>query len=347
MHTAALRRSTFLLVAATMACGDAAPPAITVGPVGYTQDQLLGLSNARRNDLIRLTAFALAVSDSTTDALGAPLVDEWAADRLVGILAADLTLEKNNVGDDVLEARYLTDPEWELTVRHILFFSERWRSVEHRTAASEKATRAMALLQSGADFAETAAAFSEEPGAEGRQGLLVPGREGAWVPEFWAAALALQPGDISPVTETQYGYHILRLDDRTVVPFSEGRSVMFREIADRIEDPSAVLSAWLEAQGVGDELARRTAAIAEATRRGLSVPAGERAELARAWDDQTYQWGNQLGFRYGATSAAVASAALAALADPAQNAGLARTALATHDALLRRPYEITIAASGG
>ena len=34
--------------------------------------------------------------------------------------------------DEVLEAQYLTDPQWELVVRHILFFSERWRTADHR-----------------------------------------------------------------------------------------------------------------------------------------------------------------------------------------------------------------------
>jgi PPIC-type peptidyl-prolyl cis-trans isomerase-like protein len=336
-----------LVALVALSCGEAAPPAITVGPVAYTQDQLLGLSDARKADLVRLTAFALAVSDSTTDVLGASLVDRWAEDRLFDILAADLTLEKNGVGDDVLEAQYLTDPEWELTVRHILFFSERWRSSEHRAEAAAKAARAMELLRGGADFAETAATLSEEPGAEGRQGLLEPGREGSWVPEFWAAALALQPGDISPVTETQYGYHILRLDDRLIVPFVEGRSVIARDIADRIEDPAAVLSAWLEGTGAADEESRRAAVLVESGARGLSVPDGERAELARAWDNQTYQWANQLGLSYGLTSEGVGAAALAALANPAQNAGLARSALAEHDALLRDRYEITMAEGSG
>jgi PPIC-type peptidyl-prolyl cis-trans isomerase-like protein len=341
------RPSTAVLVAlAALSCGEAAPPAITVGPVSYTEDQLLGLSDARKADLVRLTAFALAVSDSTTDALGGPLVERWAEDRLFDILAADLTLEKNGVGDDVLEAQYLTDPEWELTVRHILFFSERWRSSEHRAEAATKAARAMELLREGADFSGTAAALSEEPGAEGRQGLLEPGREGSWVPEFWAAALGLQPGDISPVTETQYGYHILRLDDRQIVPFVEGRSVIAREIADRIEDPTAVLSDWLAGTGAADEESRRAAVLAESGARGLSVPDGERAELARAWDDHTYQWANQLGLRYGLTADGVGEAALAALADPAQNAGLARTALTEHDSMLRDRYEITMAEGG-
>ena len=122
----------------------------------------------------------------------------------------------------------------------------------------------MELLRNGADFAETAAQLSEEPGAEGREGLLEPGRDGSWVPEFWAAALALQSGDISPVTETQYGFHILRLDDRQIVPFQEGRSVIARDVADRIEDPDAVLTAWLDGNAGGEEQARRSEAIEEA-----------------------------------------------------------------------------------
>jgi len=336
------------LITATLvvACGEPPAPAITVGPLSFTENQLLGLSEARRTSLAQLSAFGLSVADSSTDALGAPLVSEWTEDRLIEILAAELTLEKNGVGDDVLEARYLTDPEWELTVRHILFFSERWRSAEHRGEAAAKAARAMESLRAGADFAETAARLSEEPGAEGRQGLLTPGRQGAWVPEFWASALALEPGQISAVTETQYGYHILRLADRTVVPFSEGRTVMARDVADRIEDPTSVLDAWLTEAAGTDPPARRSAAVAEAQRRGLIVPDGERAELARAWDDVTYQWASALGFRYGLPADAVAEAALAALANPSQNAGIARNALAEHDELLRRRFQITIAALG-
>ncbi len=218
-----MRKVTLFCAAVLAACGEAAPPAMTVGPVAYSEDQLLGLTDARRRTLAFLTAFGLAVADSTTVELGVPLVGVWTEDRLLEILAADLTLEKNDVGDDVLEAHYLTDPVWELVVRHILFFSERWRPAPHRTEAEAKAGRALEALRGGADFAETAAGLSEEPGAEGRQGLLTPGREGSWVPEFWSAALALQPGDISPVTETQYGYHILRLEERRVVHGADKR----------------------------------------------------------------------------------------------------------------------------
>ncbi len=336
-----MRKSMLVAASLALACGDAAPPAIEVGPVAFSQDDLLGLSDARRETLAQLTAFALSVADSSATALGTPLVEQWTEDRLLDILAADVTLEKHHVGDDILEARYLTDPEWELTVRHILFFSERWRSPEHRAEAEAKAGRAMEQLLSGADFAETAARLSEEPGAEGRQGLLAPGREGSWVSEFWAAALALEPGEISPATETQYGYHILRLDDRQVVPFEEGRNVIARQVADRIEDPGAALDRWLDKMVGADSPDRRTKALAEAERRGLYVPEGERAELARAWESLTYRWASTLGFTYGLTASEVAAAALAALANSAQNAGITRTEIAEHAELLEAHYEIT------
>jgi hypothetical protein len=318
-------------------CDGQPPAALTVGAVTYTESQLLGLSDSRRRSLADLAAFGQAVADSTTMELGRPLIEDWLDDRRLEILAAELTLEKHGVGDDVLEAQYLLDPRWELVVRHILFFSERWRSADHRAAAEAKAARAMESLRGGADFAETAARLSEEPGAEGRQGLLTPGREGSWVPEFWAAALALEAGDISPVTETQYGYHILRLEDRSIVPFEEARSVQARLVAARVEDPVAVLTTWMSALST-DSAEARAAALAEADRRTVVVPDGERIELEREWDDIAYRFSATLGFRYGMSAAQVGDAALAALSNPAQGVSLARTELQEYRDLLDRRY---------
>ena len=328
-------------------CGETAPPAITVGAVSFAEDELLGLSPARRVTLAQLTALALAVADSSTDQLGEPLLEKWENDRLLDIFAAELTLQKNGVDDAVLKAQYLTDPEWELTVRHILFFSERWRDPLHRTAARAKAARAMELLNEGADFAETAMQLSEAPGAEGRQGLLTPGREGFWVPEFWDAALALQPGEISPVTETEYGYHILRLEDREMVPFREARTVFSRAVANRIEDPRVTLEAWLDDNAGETEGTRHSKALAESVRLELKVPAGEITDLARVWDEITYRWSNALGFRYGLGTSEIADAALGALANSSQNATIARNELAEHDAMLRARYEFILASPQG
>jgi hypothetical protein len=341
-----MRKSMLLVASLGWACGETAPPAIEVGPVSFTENDLLGLSEARRETLVHLAVLALSVADSSTTALGAPLVDQWTEDRLLDILAADVTLEKHHVGGDVLEAHYLTAPEWELTVRHILFFSERWRSAEHRVEAEAKAGRAMELLLGGADFAETAARLSEEPGAEGRQGLLAPGREGSWVPEFWKAALGLEPGGISPTTETEYGYHILRLDARQIVAFEEGRTVIARKVAASIEDPDAVLEQWLDGIVGADSPDRRSEALAEAERRRLRVPNQELAELARAWNATTYRWASTFDFTHGLTATEVSAVALAALANSRQDANIVRTELAEYSELLSARYAITWATRG-
>jgi hypothetical protein len=328
-----------------MSCRSEPPAVLIVGPISWTDSDLLGLSDARRRTLADLAAFGLSVADSSTGALGAPLLERWENDRRVEVLAAELALERNGIGDDVLEARYLTDPQWELVVRHILFFSERWRSSDHRAQAEAKARRAMDALRAGADFAETAVALSEEPGAQGREGLLTPGREGSWVPEFWAAALALEPGQISPVTETQYGYHILRLEERRVVPFEEARATIVRRVASLMSDPPSVLDAWLAQQPkIGDD--PRAPALAEADRRSIFLPEGERVDLARQWDDIVYRLSATLGFRYGASPAQVAEASLAALSDPAQGANLARTELAEHRWLLEARHPASLMTPG-
>jgi len=265
-----MRKPVFALLLALSACGKDEPPSLTVGPVAYREAQLLGLTAARRRALAHVTALGLAVADSSLAELGAPLLIRWQEDWILEALASELTLEANGVSDEVLRARYMTDPEYELTVRHVLFFSERWRTAEERAAAKAKAERALAALRDGADFAETAASLSEEPGAAGRQGLLTPGRRGAWVDEFWAAASALDPGEMSPVTETQYGYHILRLEDRAVVPFEEARSTLVREVADQIEDPRPVLERWIGERGA--TLTPREEAIVRSAQ-GVAGPA--------------------------------------------------------------------------
>jgi hypothetical protein len=321
------------------ACGEGDPPALTVGPVSFTEDQLLGLTESRRELLVGLTALGLAVSDSTIAELGAPQISAWADDRLIDILAAELTLEKHGVEDDVLEARYLLAPAWELTVRHLLVFSERWRLESHREAAQAKAARGLGMLQAGSDFPAVEAALAAAGGADAREGTLPPGREGAWVAEFWAAARALEVDQISPVTETQYGFHVLRLEDRQQVSFDEARTSVAREVAASIESPLAVLDAWTSEVG-GDADARRAAALVEVRARGLSIGAADQNEVLRRWESLVVSWTAPFGFAYGLSPAEIGPVALAALARPGQLEEIARRELAAYAELLQARYPV-------
>ncbi len=65
-------------------------------------------------------------------------------------------------------------------------------------------------LQSGQDFKALAKQHSDDAGSAHRMGWLGSGQRETWVPEFSQAAFQLQVGDISPPTESPFGYHIIQ-----------------------------------------------------------------------------------------------------------------------------------------
>ena len=258
----------------------------------------------------------------------APVLERSLDEALLVHIAAELVLRDGQVDDEQLRAHYLTNPAVELTVRHVLFFSERWRPPSHRAEAQRKGEAALERLRTGDPFPEVAAELSEEPGAEGRQGLLTPGREGSWVSEFWGAALALEVGDISPVVETQYGFHVLRLEGREIVPFEETRPTVVLEVADLI--------------GSLDQ-ARERASLDQAREFSVSIPEAELAAITRDLEDRAPRWSTALGFTDNLTAAQVKEAARAALGSTAQSAAIARNELAALRSLFEAAYVIDVA----
>ena len=74
-------------------------------------------------------------------------------------------------------------------------------------AIQAQAVRAQAT---SANFEALASKNSQDPGSASRGGDLGIFPKGAMVKEFQDAVEALKPGEISPVVETQFGYHIIR-----------------------------------------------------------------------------------------------------------------------------------------
>ncbi|MCL4305690.1 peptidylprolyl isomerase [bacterium] len=64
-------------------------------------------------------------------------------------------------------------------------------------------------------FEEFASRYSEDPGTAARGGKLGTTHRGDLVPEYEAVAYALEPGEISEPVVTQFGVHLIRLNERT------------------------------------------------------------------------------------------------------------------------------------
>jgi hypothetical protein len=205
---------------------------LAVGGVSYAETELGALSIAERERLGLLTAFGVMVSRGELQRLAEPFRAREEQSRLLRKLTVEVSARELGFDDARLEAAYAASPEYELVVRHLVILSERWRPEEHRQAARQRAMTALRQVGRGADFAKVAAEYSEEPGAERRGGLLEPGRRGTWVTEFWEAASALQPGGVSEVVETPYGFHVLRLEERRVLPLAEVRDRVLPRLVD-------------------------------------------------------------------------------------------------------------------
>ncbi len=95
-----------------------------------------------------------------------------------------------------------------LAASHILLLTRGMK--ESAKEAVKKKADALRAQVTTANFAEMAKKNSQDSGSMTRGGSLGSFPRGAMVPQFEQALLALKPGEISPVTETQFGYHIIR-----------------------------------------------------------------------------------------------------------------------------------------
>jgi peptidyl-prolyl cis-trans isomerase C len=97
-----------------------------------------------------------------------------------------------------------------------------------------KAKEIAATLKAGDDkaFAEAAKANSLDPGSKEDGGSLGYFGKGQMVPQFEEAAFKLQKGEISAPIQTQFGWHIIKVDDRRAKPAP--KIPEFAEVKDRI-----------------------------------------------------------------------------------------------------------------
>jgi peptidyl-prolyl cis-trans isomerase SurA len=98
-----------------------------------------------------------------------------------------------------------------------------------KAGARELLLRLRDSILAGADFAELARRHSQDAGTASQGGDLGLVRRGQFVSEFESAVFALQEGQLSDIVETQFGLHLIQLQER------RGDAVRVRHILLRIK----------------------------------------------------------------------------------------------------------------
>jgi peptidyl-prolyl cis-trans isomerase C len=103
------------------------------------------------------------------------------------------------------EAAKAQPPQPEIHARHIL------------VATEDEAKAALARVKGGEDFAKVATELSKDPGSEG--GDLGWFTKDKMVPEFAEAAFKLEPGQVSDPVKSQFGWHIIKVEEKRMKAF--------------------------------------------------------------------------------------------------------------------------------
>ena len=95
-------------------------------------------------------------------------------------------------------------------LQHILFAARANSAPAIRDSVKHQAELALGKIRKGASFSQLAATLSQDPGSVADSGYLPPGPRGRFVPAFDSVAWSLEPGQVSGLVETPFGYHIIR-----------------------------------------------------------------------------------------------------------------------------------------
>lgn len=205
-----------------------------IQPFGQQALMLYGTEQGRKmilEDVITMRLYALDGEDQKL--YEAPEFQETLANTRRVMLAQaamrnaikDVTIsddEAKKFYDD--NPRVFTQPE-KIHARHIL------------VSGDENLARVQELLKAGTSFDVVAKEHSIDPGSAANGGDLGEFPRGVMVKEFEDAAFNLrEPGEISAPVKTQFGWHIIKLEDRipeATTPFEQVKPQVLQELQER------------------------------------------------------------------------------------------------------------------
>jgi peptidyl-prolyl cis-trans isomerase D len=233
--------------------------------------QLLGIAAARGDSLTDVKAI---------DAAAVGMVENAKLGRFMESVAAKLPVDSGT------EAGYLAANGGLYSARHILLLVPENATPAVRDSIRKKIEGIRAQV-TAASFADLARRYSQDNSAQ-KGGDLGVFPRGMMVKPFGDAVAALKPGEISPVVETQYGYHIVQRStwDQAKSQYAAQAQGRGRQVAESTYIAQAQASAKVKLKSdaaatmkavAKDPMAHRSDNTAVATYTGGTLTAGRLA----------------------------------------------------------------------
>jgi parvulin-like peptidyl-prolyl isomerase len=206
------------------------------------KDQVYQQAKSQGMNVSREEAFnqALHQAGLTMDQLRAQVRDQLPVQKVQQQVTGNTQASQEEVQKyyEQNKASQFTTPE-QRCVRHILFTKDQ----------KAKAEEVKKQLQNGADFAQLAKQYSQDPGSAEKGGSLGCLGKGDTVPSFDQAIFSAKKGEIVGPIETQFGYHILQVTDikpQSTQPLSQVEGKIRDQLAS--DKQSQQFSAWIQKQ---------------------------------------------------------------------------------------------------
>ncbi|MCU0885418.1 MAG: peptidylprolyl isomerase [Beijerinckiaceae bacterium] len=176
--------------------------------IGYLADLKIGARAAERAKIGEAPEFALRMAYFRQKVL----MDEFISRQSRAAASPEAA---RKLYDDTMKTM---KPEEEVRARHILVEKE------------DEAKAALARVRKGEDFAKVAAELSRDPGSGKEGGDLGYFTQDRMVPQFGAMAFQIKPGEISEPVQTQFGWHVIKVEDKRAKPLPK-----FEDVKGEIE----------------------------------------------------------------------------------------------------------------
>jgi len=175
--------------------------------------------------------------------------------RSVRYAIVDVNQIRHNVqvSDDMLKLQYMANiQQYEVPnrvhVEHILFMTVGKTDAEV-DEIKKKAEDVLKQAKKGGKFEDLAKKYSEDPGTKDKGGDLGWIVQKQTVPEFEKTAFSLNPGQISDLVKTQYGFHIIKVMEKEMA-----HTKPFEEVKESLRAPLVLSQADKLASDTADQL---------------------------------------------------------------------------------------------